>query len=514
MKIKPSKCRSFSIRSGTPEAIHFNLADYQIPSIAEEEQKYLGRLLFFNMKPKEAFKLLKEKLKEKLENLDSTEIRNEFKVKIYKEYLLPSIRFLLTVHEIQSGDLDSLDVFTDQFLKKWCGLARCATRMVLHCPTALDIPSVSALYREAHTVAHVTARLKADIEVQDALNNKLEREREIVKWNPIIVQAEQMYEQAMQANAPLGQTPTDLHQFNLEGVGAMEVPPDAPKSPLFIEKVKDTAKAYVRGDETADMHEKAKTLISQGRFLDLSLQEKCDATWKSYIYNLSKGTMKWILNSTVNSLPTLSNLKTWGKAASDKCKLCGWKQTLKHITSGCRKALNQGRFTFRHDNILAYIADSLDRSKCDFYIDIPDHQTAAAGTVPPSLTVTNLKPDVVIIGKNRQYAGIFELTVPNEENIEERHNYKANKYSHFENEISLPTVLVEPFEIGANTGYINARNKITIKKIHAFVKPNISLKSFTNNLSAISVLSSYYVYQARNQQDWVSPGRVHPPLKK
>ena len=59
-----------------------------------------------------------------------------------------------------------------------------------------------------------------------------------------------------------------------------------------------------------------------------------------------------------------------------------------------------------------------------------------------------------------------------------------------------------------------ARNKITIKKIHAFVKPNISLKSFTNNLSAISVLSSYYVYQARNQQDWVSPGRVHPPLKK
>ena len=139
-----------------------------------------------------------------------------------------------------------------------------------------------------------------------------------------------MYEQAMQANAPLGQTPTDLHQFNLEGVGAMEVPPDAPKSPLFIEKVKDTAKAYVRGDETADMHEKAKTLISQGRFLDLSLQEKRDATWKSYIYNLSKGTMKWILNSTVNSLPTLSNLKTWGKAASDKCKLCGWKQTLKH----------------------------------------------------------------------------------------------------------------------------------------------------------------------------------------
>ena len=213
-----------------------------------------------------------------LENLDSTEIQSEFKVKIYKEYLLPSIRFLLTVYEIQSSDLDSLNVFTDQFLKRWCGLARCATRMVLHCRTALDIPSVSALYRDAHTVAHVMAKLKADNEVQDTLNNKLEREREIVQWNPITVQAEKTYEQAMQANVPLGQTPIDLHQFNLEGVRALEVPPDAPKSPLFIEAVKDTAKAYVRGDETAAMHEKTKSLISQGRFLDLSLQEKCDAT--------------------------------------------------------------------------------------------------------------------------------------------------------------------------------------------------------------------------------------------
>ena len=71
------------------------------------------------------------------------------------------------------------------------------------------------------------------------------------------MQAEQTYEQAMQTNAPLGQTPVDLHQFNLEGLGAMEVPPDAPKSPLFIEAVKDTPKAYVRGDDTAAMQEKA-----------------------------------------------------------------------------------------------------------------------------------------------------------------------------------------------------------------------------------------------------------------
>ena len=45
-KIKPSKCRSFSLRSGSPGIIHFDIEGYKVPSIAEEEQKFLGRVLF------------------------------------------------------------------------------------------------------------------------------------------------------------------------------------------------------------------------------------------------------------------------------------------------------------------------------------------------------------------------------------------------------------------------------------------------------------------------------------
>ena len=33
-----------------------------------------------------------------------------------------------------------------------------------------------------------------------------------------------------------------------------------------------------------------------------------DATWNSVIYNLPKGTMKFVLNSSINTLPTKSNL--------------------------------------------------------------------------------------------------------------------------------------------------------------------------------------------------------------
>ena len=89
-----------------------------------------------------------------------------------------------------------------------------------------------------------------------------------------------------------------------------------------------------------------------------------------------------------------------------------------------------------------------------------------------------------------------------------------NKYSHFQTDITSAAVQVFPFEIGANTGYINQRNKITIKEIFDFVKPDIKFKYFLNNISAISVLSSYYIYLARNQLEWIEPARIVHPLKK
>ena len=47
MKIKPSKCRSFSLKSGKPSEVNFSIENYNVPSIAFDEQKFLGRVLFF-----------------------------------------------------------------------------------------------------------------------------------------------------------------------------------------------------------------------------------------------------------------------------------------------------------------------------------------------------------------------------------------------------------------------------------------------------------------------------------
>ena len=89
-------------------------------------------------------------------------VRNEYKLWIYSKYFLPSIRFLLTVHDVTSTHLTLLDRLTHQFMKKWAGLPRCATNAIFHARNSLDIPSISSLYDEAHCVSHAATRLKGD----------------------------------------------------------------------------------------------------------------------------------------------------------------------------------------------------------------------------------------------------------------------------------------------------------------------------------------------------------------
>ena len=70
---------------------------------------------------------------------------------------------------------------------------------------------------------------------------------------------------------------------------------------------------------------------------------------------------KFLINSTHNVLPTPDNLRRWGKSSVDiACTLCQYSNpSLKHILNGCPAALQQCRYTWRHDNILECIVKQL-----------------------------------------------------------------------------------------------------------------------------------------------------------
>ena len=102
MKLKPVKCRTFSIKSGSPADLNFSIGDKKIPTIFHEEQKFLGKVLFPLGKSSDTFKLVKTELFNKLENLDKTLIRKEYKLWIYQNYLIPSIDERSDMRMVQS----------------------------------------------------------------------------------------------------------------------------------------------------------------------------------------------------------------------------------------------------------------------------------------------------------------------------------------------------------------------------------------------------------------------------
>ena len=150
--------------------------------------------------------------------------------------------------------------------------------------------------------------------------------------------------------------------------------------------------------ETRDKHlQHLQKLMKQGEFLKLTHEENKDADWKSYIHNLPKGTMKFLLNSHIHTLPTQNNLKLWGKRNSDKCKLCGNRDGTLHVLNGCKVSLDQGKYTWRHNNIIKYISDSVDKTKFILYSDIDQHTHNSKETIPPTILFTNLIHNIVII---------------------------------------------------------------------------------------------------------------------
>ena len=125
-------------------------------------------------------------------------------------------------------------------------------------------------------------------------------------------------------------------------------------APLKRKQLKREVQKRIRDQMDSYWKDKIRSLVMQGNFLSLLIEEDTNVTWKSYLWGLPRGIAKFALNSCLETLPTADNLRRWGKRVSDLCKVCNGrgKQTLNHVLSSCETSLNQGRFTWRHDSIL------------------------------------------------------------------------------------------------------------------------------------------------------------------
>ena len=177
LTLKPEKYKNLSICSSSPKIGPFSLGGKDLDSIKDSPMKFLGACVSFQSTSREGFTFIHNKLESMLMNIESTHIRPEFKVRIYTQYAMPSIRFALTVHDLTSTQRKST-----RYLKSWLGVPKCgATSAIIYSSAGRNSQSMSHLYFQCRSLSIARTFEKADIRTIQALDSKIRREEHFVR---------------------------------------------------------------------------------------------------------------------------------------------------------------------------------------------------------------------------------------------------------------------------------------------------------------------------------------------
>ena len=172
LTLKPPKCVSF-VYDGrqVDKRTTFYLGDGKTRNIASGPTRFLGQTLCHTplSTAQEAGKRLSSEFSRQLNNLDQSPIRGEFKLWIYRRFMVSCFHYHLAVDTIPTSTLKKMQANAVRKIKKWLGLTRGATTAIIHHPDVIDIPAIS----ELHTKAKLTF-LSAISVSQDPMITELE----------------------------------------------------------------------------------------------------------------------------------------------------------------------------------------------------------------------------------------------------------------------------------------------------------------------------------------------------
>ena len=483
--LEPTKCKSLSISSGCSKVIEFKLSNQTITSIESSPEKFLGSQITFSGKQSDIYSFVHDGINTTLENIDKSLIRDEYKVKVYSQYVLPAVRFKLTVHELTNTNLNKLDSLSDRYLKKWLHIPPCGTLAAIHSDEGLGIKSLSHLFKESHAVSHATSRLKADSQVNTALDSRVAREREYVRKGSTSTYCEDHFQNCN----------------NLED--------QTTHSPSDIASVKKRVKLSVKEEVQSNWSDHIKTLVVQGRFLEILNIENSSITWKSIAYNLPRNILQFAINASIDTLATNANLRRWGKRSNAKCSICQQRETLHHTLNNCEEMLD--RYKWRHDSILNYlhctIKDHL-LPDYDIYTDLPSMYHGAT-TIPLDIIITTLRPDLVIVNRTLKKLVLFELSVPFEVNIDATHTRKIDRYRQLISDIEENGYSVKYYavEIGSRA-FISKENMARIKSLIKDTSQGLKYNHVKSAICKIVLTASFVIFHAKYERSWVDPNYV------
>ena len=472
MKLKPAKSRSLVVVKGRsmnvqPFAVGELSADVAreediIPCLQRKPLRTLGRVYDASIRDTWSQDMVKEKLVSKLKMLNKSHARGIMKLWALHHVALMQVRWDLMVYEIPLSFVEALEKSVSKYIRLWLGVSRSLSSVALYSkksPIKLPFTSLVGLYKSAKVNAHLQLKESAHDEVR-ANAIPAETGRKWKLYDPRTVfgvtvdfGAIRRADRRLSCASMLG--PVAQGRMGVEFAGGQ----DGKRVEQLTERRKKV-KCLEEEREEEYLAEAVRQSV-QCSWLGWCNYNQRVMSWRSLVYGDPK-LFRFCLGATFNTLASPANLKKWGMAESDECKLCGQKCTVNHVLSGCRLgALVQGRYRYRHDCVLRVIGHHIallikgvkgtSGEWVHFVVEGASDGTRgrarrSAGVLrsaddwvllldlgkqlrfPEHIAQTSLRPDVVLYSAFSKTVVMVELTVPGEARFEVSQERKLNKY--------------------------------------------------------------------------------------
>ena len=483
LHLKPEKCVSFVYDGKVIDKTStLPLSHGSTRNISEAPWKVLGHILAVSPtgSRRASAKRLERKLLSAVKNIDDRPIRGEYKIWILKNYLAPSLHFLLMVDLISDSVLASLQRKLTKFIKRWLNLPRCCTLAAVYHPEVLNLPFLPQC-RERAKLSMVSAlEFASDPAIKECLI--LLKDPEFLKRIDIPKDTCTILESARESISSTSKT-----------------------------AIKRRAKEILHHHQAEFWNSTLDPLVVQSKFKDIILLEPQSWTWNRLQAGLPAGQLSFLLRAGADCLPTPLNLRRWHYRVCNKCPLCSSPTpTSAHILNGCQEALIQGRYTWRHDSVLNCLLSSVQKelpATAHLFADIPSWRASESppATVPTSTSTTLARPDIVLI--EDLSVNLLELTVPTNTNeaLLAARKRKSEKPLYLQLVSDLEdrglSVSFETLEIGSLGHYTPCAVKCLTS---TFSMSKRLAKNILSKLSKISIACSYHIFNARNSLSWDS----------
>jgi len=540
MRMKPPKCVAFAAKrfpSPTDQFTPFTKHEYSpydpqlriygetILAVGQTSFKYLGKLIHATDRATKDMRLVRESVMKWIALIDQTPLLNAHRLWLYSNYLVSKISWWLTVCECQVHFCRKLDRAVLPFLKKWGGIPKPGNTAILFCGThsrpGLNTRTITTTWQAMQVVKCRLLQNSADPRSNFIYHEQSKREHASLSnaFAPTV---------ALASITALSQQPSARPQRL--GLGVEQ----------NTRQIKLSASKYFSELDNQSRLSHSKTLQMQGKWAEWDARCSHDLTWQKLVHGMTDGMLKWHLNAPNNSLPSWDNLRRWSQSRlSANCKCCGKPNpTLLHVLNHCPVALNQGRFSWRHDSVLDVIftaittfAQSITTPTANSitFVRVGEKGSAQPQTppkpgllpkatdwvltqdkkscpapFPPHIAITNQRPDIVLYSPSLRKVVMIELTCPIEDNIEGAYaSSKRARYADLERECiangwstHLYTVVV------GSRGYCAGSVRECLLELGL---DRTTANKTVQEASSAASRCSYIIFTRRNVKEWVPP---------